>query len=136
MTAWLISRYHFWRVAVSGASVNDWITDYGTADDSLADVDLLHGSPFVEANEAAEWRRVSPIWYARRRHHAGAHSLRRRRQPRPLSRRRRCTGARYATIIKTPHCACGRSNGHFPTDPVRIVDVYHYWIDYIAQHFQ
>ena len=27
-------------------------------------------------------------------------------------------------------------NGHFPDDPVRTVDVYHYWIDYIAQHFE
>jgi hypothetical protein len=27
-------------------------------------------------------------------------------------------------------------NAHFPDDPVRIVDVYHYWIEYIAQHFE
>ncbi|HTD38718.1 MAG TPA: prolyl oligopeptidase family serine peptidase, partial [Candidatus Limnocylindrales bacterium] len=33
MTAWMISKYHLWRAAVSGASVNDWVTDYGTADD-------------------------------------------------------------------------------------------------------
>ena len=24
MTAWMISKYHLWRAAVSGASVNDW----------------------------------------------------------------------------------------------------------------
>ena len=26
-------------------------------------------------------------------------------------------------------------SGHFPTDPVRVVDVYQYWIDYIADRF-
>jgi hypothetical protein len=25
--------------------------------------------------------------------------------------------------------------GHFPEDPVRIADVYHYWIGFIAQDF-
>ncbi len=50
MTAWMISKYHIWKAAVSGASVNDWIADYGTADDSLSDVDLLHGSPFLGNN--------------------------------------------------------------------------------------
>ncbi|MBV8117187.1 MAG: prolyl oligopeptidase family serine peptidase, partial [Candidatus Eremiobacteraeota bacterium] len=62
MTAWMISKYHIWRAAVSGASVDDWITDYGTADDSLADADLFHGSPFLVKN-IAEWRRASPISY-------------------------------------------------------------------------
>jgi hypothetical protein len=27
-------------------------------------------------------------------------------------------------------------NGHFPSDPVRTVDVYDYWIAFIAQHFR
>ena len=62
MTAWMISKYHLWKAAVSGASVDDWIADYGTADDSLSDVDLFHGSPFVGSN-AAEWRRASAISY-------------------------------------------------------------------------
>jgi hypothetical protein len=26
-------------------------------------------------------------------------------------------------------------DGHFPRDPVRAVDVYDHWIDYIASHF-
>jgi len=64
MTSWLISRYHVWRAAVSGASVNDWITDYGTADDADADVALFHGSPFLAGN-AAEWRKASAISYVR-----------------------------------------------------------------------
>ncbi|HEX3671585.1 MAG TPA: S9 family peptidase [Candidatus Cybelea sp.] len=134
MTAWLISKYHFWRVAVSGASVNDWITDYGTADDSLADADMLHGSPFV-GDEAAEWRRVSPIWYARD-------------VTTPVlilsdvgdNRDPFATSSMYWRALRDNHkdatLRVWPVNGHFPTDPVRIVDIYHYWIDYIAQHFQ
>ncbi len=134
MTAWLISKYHFWRAAVSGASVNDWITDYGTADDSLADSDLLHGSPFV-GNEAAEWRRVSPIWYARN-------------VTTPVlilsdvgdNRDPFATSSMYWRALRDNHkdatLRVWPVNGHFPTDPVRIVDIYHYWIDFIAQHFE
>lgn len=133
MTAWLISKYHVWRAAVSGASVNDWATDYGTADDSLADVDLLHGSPFVGRN-ASEWRRVSAITYARdvttpvlilsdvgdNRDPFATSSM--------YWRALRDNG-KDATLRVWP------INGHFPDDPVRIADIYHYWIAYIAQHF-
>ncbi len=134
MTAWLISKYHFWRAAVSGASVNDWITDYGTADDSLADIDLLHGSPFV-GKEAAEWRRVSPIWYARD-------------VTTPVlilsdvgdNRDPFATSSMYWRALrdnnKDATLRVWPINGHFPTDPVRIVDIYHYWIDFISEHFQ
>ncbi|HYL27367.1 MAG TPA: alpha/beta fold hydrolase, partial [Candidatus Nitrosotalea sp.] len=134
MTAWLISKYHFWRVAVSGASVNDWITDYGTADDSLADLDMLHGSPFV-GSEGAEWRRISPIWYARD-------------VTTPVlilsdvgdNRDPFATSSMYWRALRDNHkdatLRVWPIDGHFPTDPVRIVDVYRYWIDYIAQHFQ
>ncbi|HET6275180.1 MAG TPA: S9 family peptidase [Candidatus Cybelea sp.] len=134
MTAWLISKYHFWRVAVSGASVNDWITDYGTADDSLADIDLLHGSPFV-GNNAPEWRRVSPVYYARD-------------VTTPVlilsdvgdNRDPFATSSMYWRALRDNHkdatLRVWPINGHFPTDPVRIADIYRYWIEYIAQHFQ
>ncbi|HEY1976163.1 MAG TPA: S9 family peptidase [Candidatus Baltobacteraceae bacterium] len=134
MTAWMISKYHFWKAAVSGASVNDWITDYGTADDSLADRDMLHGSPFVGDN-APEWHRVSAISYARdvttpvlilsdvgdNRDPFATSSM--------YWRALRDNG-KDATLRVWP------INGHFPSDPVRIVDVYHYWLDFIAQHFR
>ena len=134
MTAWLISRYHIWRAAVSGASVNDWITDYGTADDSLADVDMLHGSPFV-GNNAAEWRRVSPIWYARA-------------VTTPVlilsdtgdNRDPFATSSMYWRALrdnnKDATLRVWPVDGHFPGDPVRTVDVFHYWIEYLADHFR
>lgn len=134
MTAWLIGKYHFWRVAVSGASVNDWIADYGTADDSMADLDMLHGSPFVGSN-AAEWRRVSAISYA-----ADVTT--------PVlilsdvgdNRDPFATSSMYWRALrdnrKDATLRVWPVDGHFPGDPVRIVDIYHYWIEYIAEHFQ
>ncbi|MFY9718304.1 MAG: S9 family peptidase [Candidatus Cybelea sp.] len=133
MTAWMISKYHIWKAAVSGASVNDWITDYGTADDSLADEDLFHGSPFVGAN-APEWRRASAISYV------GAVTT-------PVlilsdvgdNRDSFATSAMYWRALRDNHkeatLRAWPVDGHFPSDPVRTVDVYHYWIDFIAQHF-
>jgi dipeptidyl aminopeptidase/acylaminoacyl peptidase len=134
MTAWLISKYHIWKAAVSGASVNDWITDYGTADDSLADRDLLHGSPFV-GNNAAEWRAVSAINYVKD-------------VTTPVlilsdigdNRDPFATSSMYWRALRDNHKEATLRvwpiDGHFPDDPVRTVDVYHYWITYIAQHFR
>jgi dipeptidyl aminopeptidase/acylaminoacyl peptidase len=133
MTAWMISKYHIWRAAVSGASVNDWIADYGTADDSLSDVDLFHGSPFVGAN-AIEWRRASAISYV------GDVTT-------PVlilsdvgdNRDSFATSSMYWRALRDNHkdatLRVWPVEGHFPHDPVRSADVYHYWIDYIAQHF-
>ncbi len=133
MTAWMISKYHIWKAAVSGASVNDWIADYGTADDSDADAALFHGSPFVGRN-ATEWRRASAVEYV-----ADVTTpvlilsdIGDNRDPFATSsmywRALRDNG-KDATLRVWP------VQGHFPGDPVRTVDVFHYWIGFIAQHF-
>jgi dipeptidyl aminopeptidase/acylaminoacyl peptidase len=134
MTAWMISRYHIWSAAVSGASVDDWATDYGVADDSLSDMDLFHGSPYVAGN-AEEWRRASAITYAS---DVTTSVL-------ILSdvgdnRDPFATSSMYWRALRDNHkdatLRVWPVDGHFPDDPVRTADVYHYWIDFIAQHFQ
>ncbi len=134
MTAWMISKYHVWRAAVSGASVNDWITDYGTADDPDSDKALFHGSPFV-GNNAAEYRRISAITYAKdvttpvlilsdvgdNRDPFATSSM--------YYRALRDNG-KDATFVAWP------VDGHFPRDPVRTADVYAHWIDYLAARFR
>jgi dipeptidyl aminopeptidase/acylaminoacyl peptidase len=134
MTAWMISKYHIWKAAVSGASVDDWFADYGVADDSLADRDLFHGSPYI-GNNWMEWRRASAIAYA------GNVTT-------PVlilsdlgdNRDPFATSSMYWRALRDNHkdatLRVWPVNGHFPSDPVRSADVYHYWIDYIAQHFR
>jgi dipeptidyl aminopeptidase/acylaminoacyl peptidase len=133
MTAWMISKYHVWAAAVSGASVDDWFTDYGVADDSVADVDLFHGSPYVPGN-ADEWRRASAIDYA---HDVTTPVL-------ILSdvgdnRDPFATSSMYWRALRDNHkdatLRVWPVDGHFPRDPVRTADVYHYWIDFIARRF-
>lgn len=132
MTAWMISKYHVWRAAVSGASVDDWATDYGTADDSDSDRALFHGSPFT--GNAEEWRRASAISYVRD-------------VTTPVlilsdvgdNRDPFATSSMYYRALRDNHkdatLRVWPIDGHFPHDPVRAADVYEHWIDYIAQHF-
>lgn len=134
MTAWMISKYHLWRAAVSGASVNDWATDYGTADDPASDRALFHGSPFV-GNNAAEYRRASAITYAKdvttpllilsdvgdNRDPFATSSM--------YYRALRDNG-KDATFVAWP------IEGHFPRDPVRTADLYGRWIGFIAARFR
>ncbi|HYW54388.1 MAG TPA: prolyl oligopeptidase family serine peptidase, partial [Dongiaceae bacterium] len=134
MTAWMISKYHIWRAAVSGASVNDWVADYGTADDPASDKALFHGSPFV-GNNAAEYRRASAITYARdvttpvlivsdvgdNRDPFATSSM--------YYRALRDNG-KDATFLAYP------VDGHFPADPVRTLDLFGRWIDFFARRLQ
>jgi dipeptidyl aminopeptidase/acylaminoacyl peptidase len=134
MTAWMISKYHLWRAAVSGASVNDWATDYGVADDSDADVALFHGSPFVPGNRA-EWDRASAITYA---HDVTTPVL-------ILSdvgdnRDPFATSSMYWRALRDNHkdatFVAYPIDGHFPSDPVRAADVYQRTLDFIAARFR
>ena len=133
MTAWMITHYHLWRAAVSGASVNDWATDYSVSDDPASDAALFHGSPWVGANRD-EWERASAINYARDvttpvllLHDIGDnrdavtnsyeffHALR--------------DNGKDVTFLAWPVA------GHFPHDPGHVRDVFEHWIGYIARHF-
>jgi dipeptidyl aminopeptidase/acylaminoacyl peptidase len=134
MTAWMISKYHVWRAAFSGASVNDWATDYGVADDPGADRALFHGSPYVGDN-VGEYRKASAITYVRdvttpvlivsdvgdNRDPFATSSM--------YYRALRDNG-KDATFVAYP------VDGHFPTDPVRTADLYGRWIDWFARHLK
>jgi dipeptidyl aminopeptidase/acylaminoacyl peptidase len=133
MTAWMISKYHIWNAAVSGASVNDWSTDYGVADDSQSDAALFHGSPYVAGNQA-EWRRASAISYVKD-------------VTTPVlilsdigdNRDPFATSSMYWRALRDNHkdatLRVWPVPGHFPADPVRTLDVYEHWMDYIQAHF-
>jgi dipeptidyl aminopeptidase/acylaminoacyl peptidase len=41
MTAWMVTHDHDGKATVSGASVNDWSSDYSVADDSDSDAALF-----------------------------------------------------------------------------------------------
>jgi len=63
MTSWLMSHYHVWKAALSGAAVNDWEDQYDYGDGNIRRADRFHGSPHV-GNNLADYRAQSPITYA------------------------------------------------------------------------
>jgi dipeptidyl aminopeptidase/acylaminoacyl peptidase len=133
MTAWMVTHYHFWRAGVSGASVNDWTTDYSVADDMDSDKALFHGSPFV-GNNRAEWNRASAVNYAKDVTTATLILSDNGDNRDPIATsymfyRALKDNNKDVTFIAYP------INGHFPGDPVRTLDVYTRWVDYIARHF-
>ncbi len=135
MTAWMVSKYHIWRAAVSGASVNDWATDYGVADDSDSDKALFHSSPYVRDNYTHEWKEASAITYAPD-------------VTTPVliisdvgdNRDPFATSSMYYRALRDNHKDATfveyPVDGHFPHDPVRRADVIDRFGDYIAAHFR
>jgi dipeptidyl aminopeptidase/acylaminoacyl peptidase len=134
MTAWMVTHYHYWKAAVSGASVNDWSTDYSVADDSDSDAALFHSGPWAGPAARAEYDRASAVSYAKdvtspvlilsdvgdnrdpiATSYEFYHALK--------------DNGKDVTFVAWPVA------GHFPADPVRTLDVYQHWIDYIAAHF-
>ena len=135
MTAWMISKYHIWRAAVSGASVNDWATDYGVADDSDSDKALFHSSPYVRDRYTHEWKDASAITYAPD-------------VTTPVliisdvgdNRDPFATSSMYYRALRDNHKIVTfvqyPVDGHFPHDPVRRADIIARFGDYIAEHFR
>ncbi len=63
MTSWLMSHYHVWKAALSGAAVNDWQDQYDLGDANVRRAARFKGSPHV-GNNLADYRAQSPITYA------------------------------------------------------------------------
>lgn len=132
LTSWLITQDHRWACAVSGAAVDDLAYDYSLADDISADRESMGESPFSKGGMAA-YRAVSPLTFAAdvttptlilsdmydvrvpaAQSYAFYHALRAHGTP--------------VQFYEWP------IYGHFPSDPVRIADVYRRWIAWIAKY--
>lgn len=132
MTSWLITQDHHWACAVSGAAVNDLVYDYSLADDISADRESMPGSPFTDDNLHL-YQAVSPITYYRNVTTptlilSDMYDVR-------VPAAQSYVFYRALRDIGTPvEFYEWPIRGHFPSDPVRTVDVYRYWLNWIAQH--
>ena len=63
MTSWLMTHYHVWKNAFSGAAVNDLVDEYDLSDGNVQTAFSFKGSPHVGSN-MADYRAQSPISYA------------------------------------------------------------------------
>lgn len=132
LTSWLITQDHRWACAVSGAAVDDLVYDYSLADDISSDRESMGGSPFT-GGRLRSYEAVSPLTYYRnvRTPTLILSDMYDVRVPAPQSyafyHALRDNGVPVKFYEWPVH-------GHFPGDPVRTVDVYRYWLDWIAQH--
>ena len=132
MTSWLITQDRRWACAVSGAAVDDLVYDYSLADDISADRESMPGSPFTGENLQA-YRAVSPLTYYRNV-----------RTPTLILSDMYDNRVPAAQSYAFYHALHDNGvpvefyewpvHGHFPGDPVRTVDVYRYWIDWIEKY--
>ena len=65
MTSWLMTHYHPWKAALSGAAVNDFVDMYDLGDMNVEVGFGFRGSPHVGDN-LADYRAQSPLTYALR----------------------------------------------------------------------
>ena len=134
MTSWLMSHYHIWKTAISGAAVNDWLDMYDLGDANVQIAFAFKGSPYVGDN-MRDYVAQSPITYARRT-----------RCPVLVISDTGDVRVPVAQSFAMYHALADNHipvrfvgipvGGHFPSDPVRAMDVYKLWTTWLADHFK
>ncbi len=134
MTSWLIGHYQVWKVAVAGAAVTNMFDQYNLADFNVTERYIFNGSPYVGDNIKA-YREQSPITYAG--------------QIKTPTLILSDTGDFRVTITQSYELYHALKDngvpvrffaypvgGHFPADPVRQMDVYRRWSEWLVQHLK
>jgi dipeptidyl aminopeptidase/acylaminoacyl peptidase len=134
MTSWLIGHYQIWKAAMAGAPVTDMYDEYNLSDGNVGDRYGFKGSPYVGDN-LKDYRAQSPITYAA--------------QMKTPTLIMHDTGDARVTITQGYSLFHALKDngvpvkfiaipvpGHFPGDPVRQMDVYRYWVEWMDQHLK
>ena len=134
MTSWLIGHYSVWKAAVAGAPVTDLYDEYNLSDGNVSTRYGLKGSPFVGDN-LKDYMAQSPIAYAS---HIKTPTL-----------ILHDTGDARVTITQSYQLFHALKDngvpvkffaypvaGHFPGDPVRVMDVYRRWVAWMDQYLK
>jgi dipeptidyl aminopeptidase/acylaminoacyl peptidase len=132
MTSWLEGHYHDWKVAVAGAAVNNLVDEYALADNGVGWRYAFGGSPWTN-NQMQRYVDQSPLTYARTivtptliMSDTGDQRV-----PVTQSYEMFHTLKDRGTTVEFWAYPVG---GHFPSDPVRSLDIYTRWTDWIAKH--
>jgi dipeptidyl aminopeptidase/acylaminoacyl peptidase len=134
MTTWMIGHYHIWKVAVAGAAVTNMVDQYNLADFNVRERFIFKGSPWVGDN-MKDYREQSPITYAP--------------QIRTPTLILSDTGDFRVTVTQsyelyhalkdngvTTRFFAYPVRGHFPSDPVRVMDVCRRWVGWIVDYLK
>jgi dipeptidyl aminopeptidase/acylaminoacyl peptidase len=134
MTSWLIGHYSIWKAAMAGAPVTDLYEEYNLSDGNVSARYSFKGSPFVGDN-LKDYVAQSPITYAS---HIKTPTL-----------ILHDTGDARVTISQSYQLFHALKDngvpvkfwaypvaGHSPGDPVRQMDVYRRWVDWMDQYLK
>jgi dipeptidyl aminopeptidase/acylaminoacyl peptidase len=134
MTSWLTGHYQIWKAAMAGAPVTDMYDEYNLADGNVSARYGFKGSPYVGDN-LKDYRAQSPITYAA--------------QMKTPTLIMHDTGDARVTITQGYSLYHALKDngvpvkfiaypvaGHFPGDPVRAMDVYRSWVEWMDQYLK
>jgi dipeptidyl aminopeptidase/acylaminoacyl peptidase len=134
MTSWLIGHYQIWKAAMAGAPVTDLYDEYNLSDFNVTARYSFKNSPFV-GDSLKNYRAQSPITYAA--------------QMKTPTLIMHDTGDARVTITQAYSLFHALKDngvpvkfmaipvpGHFPGDPVRQMDVYRYWVEWMDQYLK
>lgn len=131
MTTWLAGHYPVWKAAVAGAAVTDWVEMYDLSDGNVTQTEATGASPYVGDGMAIN-RRQSP-----------SSSMTKIRAPTlimcdtgdfrvPITQSFGLYRALADNHVTTEFYAIP-TGGHFPGDPIRQMDVYQRWVDWLQR---
>ena len=133
MTSWLIGHYHIWKVAISGAAVNDEVDEYALSDGNVTVAYNYKGSPFT--GHIADYAAQSPLTYAANvtcpvliLSDVGDARV-------PITESYKM----YHALIdngKTAEFVAYPVSGHYPSDIVRGTDLYERWLAYLDRYLK
>jgi len=134
MTSWLIGHYHIWKAAVAGAAVNSIADGYNLSDFNVTQRFAFGGSPWKK-EYAKAYEEQSPITYA------GAITT-------PTLILHDTSDARVPITNSYAMYHALKDNGvtvkfiaipvagHGPSDPVRQIDTYRNWLDWLDRYLK
>jgi dipeptidyl aminopeptidase/acylaminoacyl peptidase len=135
MTTWMAGHYTVWKAAVAGAAVTDWVEMYDLGDGNITIAPQQTGaSPYLGDGLAIN-RRQSPD-----------NSVTHIKAPTlilsdtgdfrvPITQSFGLYRALHDNGVETQFIAYP-IGGHFPSDPVRQMDVYQRWTDWVVGHLK
>ncbi len=134
MTSWLMSHYHIWKTAVSGAAVNNFVDMYNLGDGNYQIGFNFKGSPYV-GNNLRDYIAQSPITYAAQTRcpvlivsDTGDVRV-------PIAQSYEMYHALHDNHIPVRFVGIP-VGGHFPGDPIRSTDVYRLWLSWMKDHLK
>jgi dipeptidyl aminopeptidase/acylaminoacyl peptidase len=134
MTSWLIGHYSIWKAAMAGAPVTNLLDEYNLSDGNVSGRYSFKGSPYVGDN-MKDYIAQSPITYAQNM-----------KTPTLIMHD---TGDARVTITQSYELYHALKDngvpvkfiaipvgGHSPGDPVRMMDVFRRWVDWMDQYLK